>query len=70
MKESVEIVVRNHKKEAVTVRIKEPLYRWNTWQITASNTEYTKLDAFNVAWDVKVPADGEVKVTYTVEYTW
>jgi hypothetical protein len=70
MKESIEIVVRNHKKEAVTVRIKEPLYRWDNWKITASSSEYTKLDAFNVAWDVPVPPDGETKVTYTVEYTW
>ncbi|MCJ7543761.1 MAG: DUF4139 domain-containing protein [Phycisphaerae bacterium] len=70
MKESIEIVLRNHKKEVVTVRIKEPLYRWNTWNITAASHEYTKLDAFNVAWDVQVPPDGETKVTYTVEYTW
>ncbi len=70
MRESIEIVVRNHKTEAVTVRIKEPLYRWNTWKITSSSQEYTKLDAFNVAWDVQIPPDGEVKVSYTVEYTW
>ena len=70
MKESIEVVVRNHKKEAATVRVKEPLYRWNNWKITAESAEHIKLDAFNVAWDVQVPPDGETKVTYTVEYTW
>jgi hypothetical protein len=70
MTESVEIVLRNHKKQAVTVRVKEPMYRWDNWKITTASHEYTKLDAFNVAWDVQVPADGETKITYTVEYTW
>ena len=70
MKESVELVVRNHKKETVTVRIKEPMYRWDNWQITEKSHEYIKLDAHTLAWDVQVPADGETKVTYTVEYTW
>ena len=32
--------------------------------------DYKKLDAFMVAWDVPVKADGETVVTYTVEYTW
>jgi hypothetical protein len=74
--ESFEIVIRNHKKEEVTVRIKEPMYRWNQWKITDSNIkDHQKLDAFNEVWDVKVPAQqgdksGEVKLTYTVEYTW
>jgi hypothetical protein len=71
MSESFEIKIRNHKKEDVVVRIKEPLYRWNTGKITeTSNKEYQKLDAFNVAWDVPVKADGEYVLTYTVEYTW
>jgi hypothetical protein len=70
MKESIEIVLRNHKKQAVTVRVKEPMYRWTNWQITAKNHDFIKLDARTVAWDLEVPAEGETKVTYTVEYTW
>jgi hypothetical protein len=70
MKESIEIVLRNHKKQAVTVRVKEPMYRWTNWQITAKNHDYIKLDARTVAWDMEVPAEGETKVTYTVEYSW
>jgi len=70
MSESVELKVRNHKEEAVTVRIKEPLYRWATWRITEKSHDFIKLDSRNVAFDVKVDKDGETKVTYTVEYTW
>jgi hypothetical protein len=70
MLESVEIKVRNHKEEDITVRVKEPMYRWNTWRMMESSHEYQKLDAYNTAWDVPVEADGETVVTYTVEYTW
>jgi hypothetical protein len=70
IREKIEIKVRNHKKEAVEVRIKEPLYRWTNWEITSENHEHEKLDSRNVAWDVEVPADGEVTLNYTVEYTW
>ena len=34
MDESFEIRVRNHKKEAVTVRVVEHLYRWTNWKLT------------------------------------
>ncbi len=76
MTESFEITIYNSKKEDVTVRIKEPMFRWSGWKITeTSDPNYKKLDAFNVAWDVKVPAmkddkRGQTKVTYTVEYRW
>ncbi len=71
MSESFEIRIRNHKKEDVVVRIKEPLYRWNTGKIVETNNrDYQKLDAFTVAWDVPVKADGEYVLTYTAEYTW
>jgi len=71
MRESVEIKVRNHKKQDVVVRVKEPLYRWVTWKITETNVkEYKKLDSQTVAWDLPVKADGEVTLTYVVEYTW
>ena len=70
MQESVEIKVRNHKKQDIVVRIKEPLYRWKTWTIAASSHEYEKLDSRTVAFDVPVKADGETVVTYTVNYTW
>lgn len=59
-----EVKVRNHKKEAVIVGLIEPLY--GNWSILRSSHSYRKLDAFTVRFDVTVPADGEVTVTYRV----
>ena len=70
MTETIEIKVRNHKDQDIVVRIKEPLYRWVTWRIMTESHEHTKLDSRNAAWDLPVKADGEVTLTYTVEYTW
>jgi len=71
MSETVQIKLRNHKKEDVVIRVKEPMYRWFNWKITNTNQkEYKKLDAFTVAWDLPVKADGETVLNYTVEYTW
>ncbi|MHC4443235.1 MAG: DUF4139 domain-containing protein [Planctomycetota bacterium] len=68
--ESFEITVRNHKKEAVEVRIVEHLYRWVNWNITQKSDPYIKTESQTVEFRVKIPADGEKKVTYTVHYTW
>ena len=70
MEESFEISVRNHKQEAVEVRVVEHLYRWTEWQMVDASEEYTKLDARTIEFRVNVPKDGEVKITYTVRYRW
>ncbi|MCD6081450.1 DUF4139 domain-containing protein [candidate division WOR-3 bacterium] len=66
--ESWQIVLRNHKEEDVEVRVIERLY--GDWEIIEVSDEYTKLDAYTVEFKVKVPADGEKKVNYTVLYRW
>ena len=70
IEESYQIKVRNHKTEAVTVRVVEPLFRWSNWQITQSNQDYTKLDSQTVEYRVKVSPDSEGTVSYTVRYSW
>lgn len=70
IEETYQITIRNHKKEAITVRAPEPLYRWSNWQITQTNGEYVKLDAQTIEFSLKVPADGEAAVSYTVRYSW
>ncbi|HUI06718.1 MAG TPA: DUF4139 domain-containing protein [Verrucomicrobiae bacterium] len=70
MTESFEIRIRNHKDEPVEVLVKEPLYRWNNWEITKSNQEWTKYDSDTIHFPVKVAKDGEQVITYTVRYTW
>lgn len=70
IEESYQIKVRNHKTDAVEVRVVEHLFRWSNWQITQSNQDYTKLDSQTVEYRVKVAPDGEGTVNYTVRYSW
>jgi hypothetical protein len=68
--ESFEIKVRNHKKEAVEVRVVEHMYRWIEWDVTAKSMEHRKTDARTIEFRPTVPPAGESVITYTVRYTW
>ena len=68
--ESFEIKVRNHKKETVSVRVVEHLYRWLQWEITAATVEYRKTDARTMEFLTPIAPDGEAVIRYTVHYTW
>ena len=68
--ESFEVSVRNRKKEAATVVVREYLYRWSSWDVTAKNRDFVKRDAQTIDFPLDIAADGEAKVTYTVHYHW
>jgi hypothetical protein len=68
--ESFSITLRNHKKDAVAVRVVERFFRWSNWKITEHSDEFTKDDSRTGHFLVTVPADGEKTVTYTVKYWW
>lgn len=70
MDETIEIKLRNHKDEPVTVIVKENLYRWVNWEITQKTQDYHKVDARTIEFPVKVDKDGEATIRYTVHYTW
>ena len=70
VQEEVEIKLRNRKREPVTVLVKENLYRWINWEITARSHEFEKQDARTVHFPVTLEPDEEVILTYTVRYTW
>ena len=72
IKETIEVKLRNHKKEDVTVRVKQPMHRAQNWTITDEPAEFkhVKLDAFTIAFEVPVKADKETVFTYSVEYRW
>ena len=70
MDESFEIRVRNHKKEAVSVRVVEHLYRWTNWKLTEQSRDSRKTDAQTAEFPVTIAADGEQVITYTVHYSW
>jgi hypothetical protein len=68
--ESFEIKVRNHKKEAVNVRIVEHMYRWTNWSLTDQSQQSHKMDSQTAEFPVTIAPDGEQVVTYTVHYSW
>ena len=68
--EAFEITVRNHKKEAVEVRVVEKLYRGSNWEIAQKTDEYTKLDSQTIEFRIKIPPDGEKLLSYKVHYSW
>jgi hypothetical protein len=70
MSESFEVKLRNHKKEAVTILVKEPLFRWHAWEVTAASEKFTKHDARTIHFNVDVPPGKEKVITYTVKYGW
>jgi hypothetical protein len=70
IEETYQMKLRNHKTEAVEVRVVEHLFRWSNWQILKSNQDYTKADAQTIEFRVKILPDGESTVNYTVRYSW
>jgi hypothetical protein len=70
LEETFEITLRNHKDERVEVRVVEYLYRWSEWRILSATDDYRKMDSSTIEFRVRVPANGEKTVRYTVRYTW
>jgi hypothetical protein len=68
--ESYKITLRNHKDEAVEVKVVEHLYRWSNWKITEKSQDYEKRDTRTIEFTVPVLANGEKTITYTVRYWW
>lgn len=70
VEETVEIKVRNHKKEAVEVLVYEHPWRWSEWEILKSSGSWEKVDQSTMKFPVKVGKDGEAVVSYTIRYSW
>ncbi len=70
MDETVEVEVRNRKKEPVQVIIQERMFRWTNWQFVGQAPEHKKLDSSTVQFPVTIEPDGKAVVRYTVRYTW
>ena len=68
--ETIEIKIRNHKEEPVTVLVKERLYRWTNWEISGATHKYEKKTSRVIHFPVKVKKDGETVIRYKVHYSW
>lgn len=70
VEETIEIKIRNHKKEAVEVLAYEHPWRWSQWEIVKSNAEWEKVDQSTLKFPVRINADGEKVISYTIRYSW
>jgi len=57
-----EIVLKNAKSEAVTVRVEEPIP--GDWEVTEESHPHEKGDAHTAVWHIEVPAEGKATLTY------
>lgn len=69
-REAFEIKLRNHKQEAVEIRVVEHLFRWANWDIKEKSQSFEKTDAQTVEFRVALKPDEERAVTYSVHYSW
>jgi len=59
-----DIALRNHKKEAISVEVIEPVP--GDWEVLRSTLPHDKVEAFSMRFRVPVPAEGEAKLNYRV----
>lgn len=57
-----EMVLSNARDTAVTVKVRERLF--GDWEILSESAGHEKLDAFQVEWEITVPAGGETVLTW------
>lgn len=60
-----EIVIKNAKSQAVTVKVVEPIP--GDWSLLAQNHPSTKTSSNTATWNMNIPAEGSVTLTYRVQ---
>jgi hypothetical protein len=63
-----DVKVRNHKKEAITVDVVEPMP--GDWEVIRATHPHQKVEAFTARWSLPVPKDGEARLNYRVRVRW
>ncbi len=63
-----QIVIRNHKKEAATIVVNEPI--GGDWEMISSSHKWDKTAAFAARFTVPVEADGSATLSYRVRVRW
>lgn len=70
MEETIEIVLRNQKEEAITLQLIEHLYRAHDAEVLESSEDYVEVDANTISYEVELGPEEEATITYTVMYRW
>jgi hypothetical protein len=66
---SMEYVVRNARSQPVTLDIRQGGL-WREGKVIEENIKSTRPDAYTLQWSVPVAANGETKLTFSVETGW
>ena len=66
---SMEYVVRNARSQAATLEIRQGGL-WREGKVLKESIKSTRPDAYTLQWSVPVAANGETKLTFTVESGW
>lgn len=66
--QEIEISIRNHKKEGITVKVIEHIY--GTWQILNNSHKWEQKDAHTIEFNPEIKADSETKIIYKVRMSW
>lgn len=66
--ESYQITLRNHKPEVVTVTVIENISQYHESKVTMASHNYQRTSAGKLEFDLKIPAGGEERLTYTIRY--
>jgi hypothetical protein len=70
VEETIEISLRNHKKEPVEVQVYEHPWRWSQWEIVSASGEWTKVDQSTLRFPVRLAKEESKTVRYTIRYSW
>ena len=68
--QTIEVKVRNRKKEPVEIRVVEHANRGGNWTLTAQSQPHEKKDATTFEFLVALKPAEEKVITYTIRYTW
>ena len=58
----------SHCNEPVEIRVREKLFRWSNWEITAKSDPFVQKDANTIEFNVPIKAGEEHVVSYIVLY--
>lgn len=68
--ESFEVEIRNRKRTAADLVLRERLGRWSGWTVSNASVPYVKRDAYTIDFALNLDADSVQTVRYTVVYRW
>jgi hypothetical protein len=60
-----ELVLKNAKKEKVTVTVQEPI--GGDWKIVSESAPHTKANSHLAVWKIEIPAEGSTTLTYRAQ---